>query len=155
MKLRIKNMNENLSIEVTNWKYDRPYDFYNNEMTDEVIAEKLDGSYQALIDDNGELVGFFCVGKSAQVPAGNKVGAYEKNFVDMGLGMHPNLAGQGKGYEFCSYILDYIQENHRNTPIRLSVATFNKRAVHLYEKLGFVKEDKFNTDTTEFITMVK
>ncbi|WP_367281315.1 GNAT family N-acetyltransferase [Planococcus shenhongbingii] len=68
--------------------------------------------------------------------------------------MNPKLVGKGQGTAFgSSYIL--IEESHPGLPVRLTVASFNKRAIHLYEKLGFVKENRFSTDRVEFITMVK
>ncbi len=73
----------------------------------------------------------------------------------MGLGMNPKLVGKGSGLNFCSFILFYIEQNYKDIPIRLTVATFNHRAIHLYEKLGFVKKDAFSSDFAEFMTMVK
>ena len=146
MELFIEEMNGEMASNILSWKYDKPYDFYNNEVTDEAIMEFLDGSYCALIDDAKELIGFFCVGENAQVPFGNRFGVYKDDFVDMGLGMNPNLVGKGNGFEFCTLIIQFIEENYQNTPIRLTVAKFNRRAIHLYEKLGFVLENEFRTD---------
>ncbi|UOR13263.1 GNAT family N-acetyltransferase [Halobacillus amylolyticus] len=155
MDLIVKNMNETLATQILTWNYEGPYDFYNNELSDEEIRERLNGTYKALIDENGEVLGFFCTGDSAQVPIGKQYGAYFGEFVDMGLGMNPNYVGKGNGYNFCSFIIQHIKENTDRASIRLTVATFNKRAIHLYKKLGFVKKDKFTTDFAEFITMVK
>lgn len=155
MQLCIKNMNEKLASEILTWKYEKPYDFYNNELTDDAMNELLDGSYNALINESKELFGFFCIGKSAQVPTGHLHGVYAEGYVDMGLGMNPGLVGKGNGFDFCSFILQYIQENYKDTLIRLTVAKFNQRAIHLYAKLGFVKDQEFSTDFAEFITMVK
>lgn len=69
--------------------------------------------------------------------------------------MNPKLVGKGNGFEFCSFILRYIEEKYKGTPIRLTVAKFNQRAIHLYEKHGFVMKNKFSTGFAEFITMVK
>ncbi len=155
MKLIIKEMNEEYAKDILNWKYDEPYDFYNNEITDEGMEELLDSSYHALVDDYKDLIGFFCTGKTAQVPIGNQYGVYKYDLIDIGLGMSPTLVGKGKGYEFCSFILKFIEENYKSTPIRLTVAKFNHRAIYLYGKLGFVMENEFSTDLAEFITMVK
>ncbi|TQR19432.1 GNAT family N-acetyltransferase [Psychrobacillus vulpis] len=155
MKLFIEKMNEKMANDILNWKYDKPYDFYNNELTDEEMKERLDGSYFALVDEFNELIGFLCIGETAQVPIGNQFGVYTDNFVDMGLGMNPKLVGKGNGFEFCSFIIKFIEEKYKSTPIRLTVAKFNLRAIHLYEKLGFVMENEFSTDFAEFITMVK
>ena len=140
MNLIAKKMDKELAMEILKWNYESPYDLYNNELTDEAMGELLDGSYQALNDEHGGVFGFFCIGKSAQVPIGHNFGVYEDDFVDMGLGMNPRYVGKGNGYAFCSFIIDYIKQHHQQTPIRLTVATFNHRAIHLYEKLGFEKK---------------
>lgn len=155
MKLSVGKLDEDLADEILNWKYDRPFDFYNNEETAEAKRELLDGSYSALRDGSGELVGFFCIGASARVPAGNQFDVYPEGFVDMGLGMHPKLVGKGHGFAFCSFIIGHIEGKHTGTPIRLTVATFNRRAIHLYEKLGFVSVDEFRTDASRYMTMVR
>lgn len=154
MELIIENMNEESVRDILSWVYDKPYDFYNNELTDEDMKEKLDGSYYALVNDN-QLFGFFCTGENAQVPVGKKIGVYSVDSIDMGLGMNPKFVGKGNGFEFCSFILRYIEKNNKGTPIRLTVAKFNQRAIHLYDKLGFVKKAEFSTDFAEFMTMVK
>lgn len=155
MNLHMKEMNESLATEILSWKYEPAYDFYNNELTEESLAEKLDGTYHALLNEQNELVGFFCVGEAAKVPVGYQQGAYTEDLIDIGLGMNPLLVGNGNGTAFCSYILRQVMKRNEGMPIRLSVATFNERAVHLYEQLGFVKKDEFKTDAAEFITMVK
>lgn len=42
-----------------------------------------------------------------------------------------------------------------NVPVRLTVAAFNQRAIHLYEKFGFVKEMEFAAVSVDFQTMRK
>ncbi|PYF08276.1 GNAT family N-acetyltransferase [Ureibacillus chungkukjangi] len=155
MKLKVYNMNNQFAIQILNWKYKPPYDFYNNEYSKEALEELLNSSYYALVDTENELFGFFCTGKSAQVPAGHAMGAYEERLVDMGLGMNPMLVGEGRGAEFCLLIIKLIEQDFQNAPIRLTVAKFNKRAIHLYRKLGFIEEHEFQTDRAEFMTMVR
>ncbi|MEK3977460.1 GNAT family N-acetyltransferase [Psychrobacillus sp. FSL K6-2836] len=148
-------MNEEIAKDTLGWEYEKPYDFYNNEITDEEMKERLDGSYYVLVNDQKELFGFFCTGENAQVPFGKNIGVYSDESIDMGLGMNPKIVGKGNGFEFCSFILRYIEENYIDSPIRLTVAKFNQRAIHLYEKLGFIKKDEFSTDFAEFMTMIK
>ncbi|SIT91154.1 Acetyltransferase (GNAT) family protein [Edaphobacillus lindanitolerans] len=154
MQLQVKGMEEDFAKEILGWRYEEPYDFYNNEATEEEIAELLDGSYRVLLNE-GAVFGFFCTGASARIPAGEQQGVYGENVLDMGLGMSPDHTGKGLGYDFCSFIMDYISERNQGMAIRLSVAAFNKRAIRLYENLGFSVRDRFATDTAEFMTMVK
>lgn len=153
-QLVIHKMNESYAIRILGWNYNPPYDFYNNEMTDESLKELLNGNYYVVVNRQNHLVGFFCIGESAQVPFGKQRGAYDESFIDVGLGMHPEETGHGNGYNFCSFIISNIQKEYKNIPIRLTVANFNKRAIHLYEKLGFVKRDEFVTKDYSFSTMV-
>jgi len=149
----IREMNEIHATDILSWKYDPPYDFYNNELCDESLKELLDNTYYSIVNNQEELVGFFCIGASAQVPKGHDYGAYLDKCIDVGIGMKPELTGKGLGTEFFSMILNQLQqENH--SPLRLTVAKFNVRAIHLYEKLGFEKVMEF-TALTEFVTMQK
>lgn len=152
-QLIVRDMNENFAKEILNWKYESPYDFYN--LNSDSTKEFLENKYYCVIDkSNEELIGFFCIGESAQVPTGSQFGAYSEGLVDIGIGMKPELTGRGNGSNFFSFILRQIQKNS-HTPLRLTVAKFNHRAIHLYEKFGFVKTVEFMNKSTGFITMVK
>lgn len=155
MEFFIEKMNSKLATTILGWKYEQPYDFYNNEQSDEALEELMDGLYYAIADKNKEVIGFFCIGESAQVPRGTHFGVYKADLIDMGVGMHPNLVGKGNGFEFCTGIMKFIEEKYPSKSLRLTVAMFNQRAIHLYKKLGFVKEDEFSNDVTEFMTMVR
>ncbi|THG92089.1 hypothetical protein AJ85_17150, partial [Alkalihalobacillus alcalophilus ATCC 27647 = CGMCC 1.3604] len=68
----------------------------------------------------------------------------------------PHLTGKGFGYDFCSFIFSYIQKQKASqTRLRLTVATFNQRAIRLYKKLGFIKDRQFYHHQIDFMTMVK
>ncbi|WNB90948.1 GNAT family N-acetyltransferase [Bacillus sp. NEB1478] len=155
MKVSVEHMNEKTAEEILKWSYEKPYDFYDNSLTEEAMNELLNGSYYSLRKDNKELIGFYCTGEAAQVPIGNQHGVYKEQMIDMGLGMNPSHTGKGNGFQFVSTIMDFIKENNGDIPIRLTVAEFNKRAMHLYEKLGFVKDGEFSTQRAAFITMIK
>lgn len=154
MEVFFKKMNSKIATAILDWKYEEPYDFYNNEQTVEALEELMEGSYYT-VNKNSEVIGFFCTGESARVPSGNMFNVYKEDFIDMGVGMHPNLVGQGKGYEFCSCVIKFIEDNTPSKPLRLTVAMFNERAIRLYKKLGFVIENEFGNDVTKFMTMVR
>jgi len=68
MSLYVKEMDEIFAEEILSWKYEAPYDFYNNEYSVDAVQELMNHSYSAVLDDQDELFGFFCMGESAQVP---------------------------------------------------------------------------------------
>ncbi|MEN2466115.1 GNAT family N-acetyltransferase [Ornithinibacillus sp. JPR2-1] len=152
MELTTSKMTDHYAIKILEWKYEKPYDLYNNVLSGDAIIELTSSSYKAILSKD-RVVGFYCTGKDAQVPAGNEVGAYERECVDIGLGMHPDLTGKGFGTPFFAYILEDIS----TTPqcLRLTVADFNKRAIRLYEKFGFVKVRAFHRGEMKFIVMIK
>ena len=152
MQFTKQKMDKAIALEILRWTYEEPYDFYNNEATEESINELLDGFYEAVYGD-GTLVGFLCAGAAAQVPKGIAEGAYPEGFIDIGLGMNPELTGQGNGQQFFSYAASAIQSEHPGLRLRLTVAEFNARAIHLYKKFGFMEAHKFSTDAAVFIVM--
>ncbi|WP_352418090.1 GNAT family protein [Proteiniborus sp.] len=153
----IKEMTDKEVKEICTWKYDDIYSFYN---LDESSYEGfLNGSYYSVYDEHKNLVGFCCFGQSATVPNGKLVGAYdEAGFIDIGLGMMPVLCGKGLGDEFLKKCMEFVEEKNNISKFRLTVATFNKRAMKVYEKLGFKRDkyfDRVTQDgrTIEFVTM--
>lgn len=151
MQLFIVKMDRIMAEEILLWKYEPPYDFYNNDLTEGNIHEMLHRSYYAVVDISGRLVGFFCLGKSAQVPNG----PYSEGMIDIGLGLEPGSTGKGMGHFFFSYILHHVQHAFPFASLRLTVAFFNKRAIRLYSKWGFYEYTRFNKGETVFIIMVK
>ncbi|WP_340008958.1 GNAT family N-acetyltransferase [Paenibacillus sp. FSL K6-0276] len=153
MELHIDKTSTDAATDILNWRYDPPYDFYNNEQSSEAISEMLAESYFSVFDENKELVGFFCAGSSAQVP--NESYTYSQRFIDIGIGMRPEFTGQGNGTLFFTAVLSQIDTMFEKRSKRLTVAKFNDRAIRLYEKLGFSREAEFVKGSTVFIVMVK
>jgi len=151
----VKEMDEGYARRVLMWHYEEPYDLYNSEISTNALTELLNGSYFVVGDAQDQVIGYFCIGESAQVPAGSYFGAYPSGFVDVGIGMKPELTGKGFGTTFFSFILDYIKEYFGPVSFRLTVDLYNTRAIHLYEKLGFNRELTFHFEDSVFITMVK
>ncbi|WP_080845871.1 GNAT family N-acetyltransferase [Cytobacillus gottheilii] len=155
MDLLIRSMTEGYAKAILDWKYEKPYDFYNIEPEEGQLQELLDGTYFAVVNSVDELCGFFCVGNAARIPAGHQASVYEANCVDVGFGMKPELTGLGNGSYFCMLILEFVERANPCLPLRLSVAHFNKRAIKLYKKLGFEMEKFFSTENGLFVTMIK
>lgn len=134
--------------QIQEWTYGAPYDFYNQPPSEQGVAELM--TYQAIVEEH-ELIGFYCIGSPAQVP--NSTYPYSSDFTDIGLGMRPDLTGKGCGRPFVTYIMERAME--RRKPLRLTVASFNERAIHLYETVGFRTITSFERNEVPFQVMVR
>ena len=128
-RYRFRPMTDEEAREISGWRYEPPYDFYDATSDKDDLEELLDperrkASYFSAFDEKGALVGFF------QFDA-------ERGTVDVGLGMRPDLTGVRRGLDFLLAGLDFARELHSPTRFALAVATFNERAIRVYERAGF------------------
>ena len=131
-------MTEEYAKQISHWTYEGEYSIYSFQPDEETLAELLDGSYFACTLGQ-ELVGYFCFGASATIPTiPGSVSLPQGDFLDFGLGMRPDLCGQGRGKEFMQAGLLFGKQKFHAASYRLAVAAWNKRAQHLYQKMGFV-----------------
>lgn len=159
IKYQIKQMNIEEVNQIVKWKYLSPYSIYNMNETAECLNELLNGSYYSVLDGVDNLIGYFCFGKSAQVPAGNLYGAYnDDDYTDIGLGVRPDLCGKGLGLRFLEQGINFARREFSAEKFRLTVAGFNQRAINVYERAGFIKEISFERVSEkgriEFIVMI-
>ncbi|WP_054955570.1 GNAT family N-acetyltransferase [Paenibacillus dakarensis] len=133
-------MNQQYAELISSWKYEEPYSIYSMDESSEDILELLNGDYYYVLNEENELIAFICTGNSARVPGGYKAGIYnEDDYIDLGLGLRPELTGKGNGGAFLTSCLQFIKEQHHSLGVRLVVAQFNERAIRVYERAGFVK----------------
>ncbi|WP_029678855.1 GNAT family N-acetyltransferase [Bifidobacterium sp. 7101] len=134
------------------WHYSDTYSFYDMENDpedfEEIITPRLRANkYYQILDDKDELVGYFCLERLSE----------EK--VEVGLGLRPDLTGLGLGLSFVKEIEAFIQNNFNYKLIIPSVASFNKRAIKVYQKAGFKIDgsmlQKSNDGVYEFINLSK
>jgi ribosomal-protein-alanine N-acetyltransferase len=57
--------------------------------------------------------------------------------ITIGLGMRPDLTGQGQGLAFVKAGLAFSQKRYAPTAFRLLVFTWNQRAINVYLHAGF------------------
>ena len=134
---------------VISWRYEMPYDFYNTDQAisvDTYCEMMLDPTlnFHAVCDASGLLVGFCSFGADGQVEGGD----YSAPAIDIGLGMRPELTGNGLGKVFMSAILAHATELFGPVMIRLTVANFNRRAMALYTRMEFKKTARFSDQET-------
>ncbi len=85
------------------------------------------------IEDEGDLVGFGCVGVEARVSGVEE----EPGTVDVGYGMRPDLVGQGRGSSFVAAVLAYVIERNPEARLRMSILRWNGRSRRVAEGHGF------------------
>ncbi|KAB2441932.1 GNAT family N-acetyltransferase [Bacillus luti] len=150
----IHKLTEGEAMEIMMWTYEEPYNLYSFSGGAEVIEELLDGTYYGCCDDKGELIGYFCFGENAQVPGGRDAHLYGgEDVIDIGLGMKPDLTGKGMGKTFFQAGIAFAVKKFKPKTFRLSVATFNTRAITLYRNIGFQQGPIFLSREREFMLM--
>jgi RimJ/RimL family protein N-acetyltransferase len=100
-----------------------------------ILAELLDPQswqepYYSVFNEENDLVGFFVFKQDGQT-------------VEVGLGLRQDLTGQGLGRAYLNAGLAFGQEHFSVGAWSLSVATFNTRAIRLYEHAGFTRSTRF------------
>lgn len=150
MKFDFRIPKEENSLQIATWKYENEYSFYSNDKTKEKEEWALNIHTEedafTIFDESGKLVGHCSFDD-------------EDGEIILGLQMNPSFTGQGNGHEFVKAILDFGKKKYGYDKISLYVATFNKRAIRVYEKLGFYIIDDFTwemyNEEIEFFVMEK
>ena len=130
-------MDDTSARTILSWRYEPPYDFYNlnPDDTEEATRALMDpqNAYYTLSNQLGNLLAYCCFGADAQVRGGD----YGVPALDIGLGVHPDLTGQGEGPAFVDAVLEFAQRTYPPAMFRVTVAQFNKRALRVWEEAGF------------------
>ena len=116
--------------EVAAWHYPGEYAFYDADSVSDGLSELLDPArrgdeYLAARGPDGSLEGF------VQLEAAG-------DGVEIGLGLRPDLTGRGLGLAFTAAAIE-LAEHRGAERIVLVVAAFNRRAIRVYERAGFVE----------------
>jgi ribosomal-protein-alanine N-acetyltransferase len=152
MQFQFRPMDDDFARAIAAWHYDGVYAFYDADQDLEDLHELLDPQgradrYYAVVDEYGELVGFFSFNQDVN------------GDVTLGLGLRPDLTGKGLGQAFLASGLAFAKEKFSPETFRLSVATFNRRAIRVYERAGFQHDGLFMNETNggrhEFLRMVR
>lgn len=147
MQLTVAPLTEADAREILSWRYEEPYAVYNMDAESGADSEMLDprSPHFAAYDEQGHLAGFFSFGTSAEVEEYAAPALYRDDQVkrqgvlSIGLGLRPDLTGQGKGIglAFVNSVLDFARQRFQPKAFRLYVMSFNERAIRVYERAGF------------------
>jgi [ribosomal protein S18]-alanine N-acetyltransferase len=135
---------------IAEWHYPEPYSFYDWTADPGDLRELLDPAlrgeaYWAVRDETDELVGYFSFKPK------------DEQTVEIGLGLRPDLTGRGLGGSFLAAGLEFARARFSAERFTLAVATFNERAIKVYERAGFSRERTYMHSTNggewEFLEM--
>ncbi len=151
MEYALTPMTGSEANQILTWHYPPPYSFYdmNADIADcrdfLLAVENQTGEYYSAWNSSHELSGFFSF-------------LQQTNLVEIGLGLKPDLTGQGFGYSFVSSGVQFAVRTFHPEKIRLAVATFNQRAITLYQRMGFEVTSRYLNHTNggqyEFLEMI-
>jgi ribosomal-protein-alanine N-acetyltransferase len=157
MPLTFRPLDEAGARAILTWRYEAPYDLYNLDSGDMEASVRFfldpQNGYQAVVDGEGDLVAYCCFGLDAQVPGGD----YGVDALDVGLGVRPDLIGQGRGFRYVEAVLSFAQHTFAPGALRVTVAEFNQRARRVWQKAGFQPVQRFlrQQDNRPFVTLMR
>jgi [ribosomal protein S18]-alanine N-acetyltransferase len=116
---------------IATWRYPGEYAFYDADFIPADLAELLDPQLRgdglfAAHAPGGELEGFV------------ELKPRDGGAVEIGLGLRPDLTGQGLGAAFTAAAIE-LARGRGAERITLAVAAFNLRATRVYERAGFIE----------------
>jgi ribosomal-protein-alanine N-acetyltransferase len=150
MTFRFRPMSQSEAETIARWHYPEPYSFYDWSAEPSDLAELLDptargGAYFAVHDEIEELAGYF------------SFKARDPGTLVIGLGLRPDRTGRGLGEAFVRAGLDYAERRFAPKTFVLAVARFNRRAITVYVRSGFVATRVYMHETNgadwEFVEM--
>jgi len=134
-----------------NWKYDDVYSFYD------ISADAED--YADFIDEEKRGNNYFSYYLKDELIAWYSLDVLENGNLELGLGIKPSHTGKGFGFHFVNAVMVHAASIHCVHGFELSVASFNHRAIRVYEKVGFRIIETFMQNTNggnyKFMKMMK
>jgi RimJ/RimL family protein N-acetyltransferase len=118
--------------EIMGWRYETPYDFYDTAADPPDHPERL----KYVCGDDGRVEAFWEF-------------TVDGDEVELGIGLRPDLTGRGLGEPYLRAQIAFAQAQWRPRLLLLYVASWNERAIRLYERLGFREVGERHTRSFE------
>jgi [ribosomal protein S18]-alanine N-acetyltransferase len=157
MSSMFRPLDESSARTILAWKYEPPYNIYNlaSPEPENTLHYLLDpqNAFYGIYDEQDRLEAFCSFGPDGQVTRGD----YSISALDIGLGIRPDLTGQGHGSEYVNAVIKFADSTYKPERLRVTIAAFNNRALRVWEKAGFQVIEKFQGgwENTDFVILVK
>lgn len=143
-------MDQNEAKGLASWKYPGIYSFYDFSADPDDLAELLDPHHREDTYFSARIKGLGMIGFVELKPQ-------TEGTLEIGLGLHPDCVGRGLGAEFVSRVCRWAWQRIAPAVLVLRVATFNARAIRVYQRVGFQPAGVETTDSygteVEFLRM--
>jgi [ribosomal protein S18]-alanine N-acetyltransferase len=136
------------AVRIAAWRYGGPWATYDLASSD-TIEDELP-LYTAIVDSHDVLHAFSCVDSAARVPGLEP----DPRFLDVGIGLDPELVGKGRGSEFGRLVMRNLEIEDPAQRFRAVVQSWNERSLRLGRRLGFTVAGTHSTDGTEYAILV-
>jgi [ribosomal protein S18]-alanine N-acetyltransferase len=132
--------------EILTWRYPEPYDRYDPSPSHRELMLDPANAYHVLWW-SGRLIGFCCFGPEARVRGVET----DPDLVDFGLGIRPDVTGQGNGGCLIRVMLRMTTALHSARRLRVAIYNWNLRARRAHEAAGFV----YDSTHGEFVLLTR
>ena len=157
MSLMFHPLDESSAAKILDWKYEPPYNIYNlaSPEPEDTLHYLLDpqNAFYGIYDQQDRLEAFCSFGPDGQVSGGD----YSTPALDIGMGVRPDLTGQGHGSEYVNAVTHFARSTYASERLRVTIAAFNSRARRIWEKAGFQEVQKFTGgwENIEFVILMQ
>lgn len=150
--MQVAPLTREYAVDICTWRYAPPYECYDMTDADPDWLLQPEAGFHALMAGD-QLIGFRSFGPDGQVPGW----AYNDQALDTGGGLRPQLLGQGLGRHAISAGLAFGRAQFTPQAFRVTVATFNARALRVVESLGFQRVGRFDaaSDGRSFEVLIR
>lgn len=150
--MRVAPLLREHALDICTWRYGAPHDCYDMTDADPDWLVQPESGFHALLAGD-QLIGFRSFGSDGQVPGWD----YDDGALDTGGGLRPQLVGRGLGRRAISTGLAFGRAQFAPQAFRVTVATFNARALRTVEALGFQRTGQFcaATDGRSFEVLIR
>ena len=151
-RMRVAPLRREHALDICTWRYVPPYDCYDMTDADPDWLVQPESGFHALMAGD-RLIGFRSFGPDGQVPGWD----YDDRALDTGGGLRPQLVGQGLGRHAIAAGLAFGRAQFAPQAFRVTVASFNARALRTVEALGFQRVGQFHaaSDGRSFVVLTR
>ncbi|MDQ3944008.1 MAG: GNAT family N-acetyltransferase [Actinomycetota bacterium] len=131
-------------MDIAMWRYPGPWAVY-----DALEAPRPDEGYWAVCDADDRLVGFCCLGDCAR-PVGLET---DPAFLDVAIGVRPELTGHGLGSEVGRVAVSYARQVSDGRRLRCAVRDWNHAGLEAAHHAGFAEAGSHTIEGQRYVVL--